>query len=316
MPPLTRARVLGFGGAALAATTLLPRPLRAQDTPALRTAFAYTDAFGQAGYAEAGGFFKEAGVRVQLVPLPNSGAITAAAAGGALDLGLANPITLTNAIQRGVPFVAIAPAGVFVEAHPEALLVVAKSSPIQTAKDLEGKTVALIEIGGITQTSMTAWLIKNGASPAAVHFVELGFTAMPAALKNRVDAAFISGPPLQEALRAGDTRSIGSPYAAIAPEWSINLWFATRPWLAANGPTARKFVQAIEKSVPWINTHPVETLAVMQQYAPAPIDASKIVRTVYTNRLDVALIQPVLDAALRAGTIKTAMNAHDLIVTV
>jgi NitT/TauT family transport system substrate-binding protein len=316
MRRFTRAHALGFGGAALAAATFQQLPSGAQDTPALRTAFAYTDAFGQAGYAEAGGFFKQVGLRVQLVALPNSGAITAAAAGGALDLGLANPITLTNAIQRGLPFAAIAPAGVFVEAHPEALLVVDKASSVQTAKDLEGKTVALIEIGGITQTSMTAWLTKSGANPAAVHFVELSFSAMPAALKNRVDAAFISGPPLQDALRSGDSRSIGSPYAAIAPQWSINLWFATRPWLAANAATAHKFVQAIEKSVPWINTHPIETLAVMQQYAPAPIDASKIVRTVYSDRLDVALIQPVLDAALRAGTIKTAMNAHDLIVTV
>lgn len=314
-PQLTRARALALGGAAAASAMFGGTGASAQTATPLRVAFAYTDAFGEAGFADAAGFFKAADLPVQLVPLPNSGAIVAAAAGNALDIGLANPITLTNAIQKGIPFGAIAPAGVFVEAKPEALLVVAKTSTVQNAKDLEGKTVALIEIGGITQTAMTAWLTKNGANPAAVHFVELSFSAMPAAIKNRVDAAFISGPPLQEALRS-DTRVIGSPYAAIASEWSINLWFAQKPWIAANAATVRRFVQAIEKSAPWINAHPAETLAVMRQYAPAPIDAAKIVRTVFTDRLDIALVQPVLDAALRAGAIKTAMDAHDLIIKV
>ena len=315
MRSVTRGRAIALGGAAAASATFAGMRADAQTAPPLRVAFAYTDAFGEAGFADSAGFFKQVDLPITLVALPNSGAIVAAAAGNALDIGLANPITLTNAIQKGIPFAAIAPAGVFVEAKPEALLVVAKTSTVQTAKDLEGKTVALIEIGGITQTAMTAWLTKNGANPAAGHFVELSFSAMGAALRNRVDAAFISGPPLQEALRS-DTRVIGSPYAAIASEWSINLWFAQKPWIAANMPTVRRFVQAIEKSAPWINTHPAETLAVMRQYAPAPIDAAKIVRTTFTDRLDIALIQPVLDAALRAGAIKQAMDAHDLIVKV
>ncbi len=314
MPAVTRGGALGLLGGALAAPLLARERASAQTAAPVRVAFAYTDAFGEAGFADAGGFFKAAGIQVELVTLPNSGAIVAAAAGNALDIGLANPITLTNAIQKGLPFAAFAPAGLFQESHPEALLVVLKNSPIQTAKDLEGKTVSLIEIGGITQTAMTAWLVKNGANPDAVHFIEMSFSAMGAALQNRIDAAFISGPPLA-AIRA-DTRAIGSPYAAIASQWSINLWFATRTWLNDNAATAHRFAQAVAKSAPWINSHPAETLAVMKQYAPATADTPNLVRTHFVDRLDVALIQPVVDAALRAGTIKRAMDAHDMIVSV
>ncbi len=314
MPAVSRGRVIGMLGGALASGPLASNRAIAQAPATVRTAFAYTDAFGEAGFAEAGGFFKPAGLDVQLITLPNSGAIVAAAAGNALDIGLANPITLTNAIQKGIPFAAFAPCALFQESRPEALLVVAKNSPIQTAKDLEGKTVSLIEIGGITQTAMTAWLVKNGANPDAVHFIELSFSAMGAALQNRVDAAFISGPPLA-AVRS-ETRVIGSPYAAIASQWSINLWFATRTWLGDNALTARRFAQAVEKAAPWINAHPAETLAVMKQYAPATADTPNLVRTHFVDRLDPALIQPVLDAALRAGAIKRAMDAHDIIVSV
>jgi len=56
-------------------------------------------------------------------------------------------------------------------------------------------------------------------------------------------------------------------------------------------PTVRRFVQAIE-SRPLDQHPPAETLAVMRQYAPAPIDAAKIVRTTFTDRLDIALISP------------------------
>jgi NitT/TauT family transport system substrate-binding protein len=302
-----------MASAALAAT-VPPTRAAAQSTP-LRAAFAYTDAFGQAGFAEAGGFFKQADLQVQLVTLPNSSSIIAAAAGGALDVGLANPISLTNAIQKGFPFAVIAPAGLFVENKPDGLLVVSKTSTIQSAKDLEGQSVALIELGGIAQTAMTAWLLKNGANPDNVRFLEFPFAAMaPAVQSNRVAAAFVSGPPLEAA--RPDVRVIGNPYAAIASTWSINLWFSTRQWIAANATTARRFAQAIEKSAPWINSHPADTMAVMKQYAPDHTNGANVYRTPFADHLDVALIQPVLDAALRAGAIKKPMFARDMIVNV
>ena len=314
MTLIARSRALGIlGGTALAAA--LPAARAAADPAALRAAFAYTDAFGQAGFAEAGGFFKQADLQVQLITLPNSGAIIAAAAGGAVDVGIANPISLTNAIQKGFPFAVIAPAGLFVESKPEGLLVISKSSTIQSGKELEGKAVALIELGGIAQTAMTAWLLKNGASPDNVRFLEFPFAAMSAAVQtNRVAAAFISGPPLEAA--RPDVRILGNPYAAIASTWSINLWFSARKWISDNPATAHRFAQAIQKSAPWINSHPADTMAVMKQYAPDHTDGANVYRTPFADRLDLGLIQPVLDAALRAGAIKKPMLARDMIVTV
>ncbi len=137
---------------------------------------------------------------------------------------------------------------------------------------------------------------------------------MGAALETRVAAAFVSGPPLA-AIRS-ETRVIGSPYAAIASQWPVNLWFATRPWLAANAATARRFAQAVKTAAPWINAHPAETLAVMRQYAPNTADVPNLVRAQFTRPARTVVHSAVLDAALRAGTIKTAMNARDLIANV
>jgi NitT/TauT family transport system substrate-binding protein len=314
MTPLDRRRALALLAGAAAMPAAAARA-NAQAAPPVRVAFMSTDAFAQAGYADAAGFFKQADVGIELVTLPNSGAIAAAVAGGSLDVGLANPVSLANAIEQGLPFVAIAAGALFSEKKPQALLIVPKTSAVQTAKDLEGKTVGLIEIRGITQTAMTSWLQKNGADPALVHYAEMPFPAMgPAMQQGRIDAAFISEPALV-ALRP-TTRPIGDPYAAIASEWYLNLWFTTKTWLANNPAAARRFVQAIQKSAPWVNAHPAETGAVLQKYVAIPDDVlAKVVRSQFAADLDVARIQPVLDVAARDGAIKRPLDAHEIIAT-
>jgi NitT/TauT family transport system substrate-binding protein len=315
MNAIDRRSALALVGGALSLPALGARA-NAQAAGTVRVAFMTTDAFALAGYAEAAGFFKAADVGVQLVTLPNSGSIASAVAGGALDVGLANPVSLANAIEQGLPFVAIAAGALFSERKPQALLIVPKSSPLQSAKDLEGKTVGLIEIRGITQTAMKSWLLKNGADPSLVHYAEMPFPAMgPAMEQNRIDAAFISEPALV-GLRA-TTRAIGDPYAAIASEWYLNLWFTTKAWLAANPATAHRFVQAIQKSAPWVNAHPGETGAVLQKYVAIPDDVmARVVRSQFAADLQVSRIQPVLDVAARDGAIKRPLDAHDMIATV
>ena len=136
----------------------------------------------------------------------------------------------------------------------------------------------------------------------------------PAMQQSRIDAAFISEPALVS-LRP-TTRPIGDPYAAIASEWYLNLWFTTKAWLASNPAAARRFVQAIRKSAPWVNAHPAETGAVLQKYVAIPDDVlAKVVRSQFAADLDVARIQPVLDVAARDGAIKHALDAHDMIAT-
>jgi len=189
----TRARFVAQTLAVTAGATLIPgRPARAQTEPNLRVGIIASDPFGEAIYVQAGGFFKRANINVELVSLPNSAAIAAALAGGSINIGLGNPIVIASARQAGLPYYAFAPSALFDASAPTTLLMVANASPIKTAKDLEGKTIGSIELGGITQASLRSWLSKNGVDPAAVKFIEIPFGAMAAALaQGRIDAGFI-----------------------------------------------------------------------------------------------------------------------------
>ena len=297
----------------LATFGALGLPAGAQTSTPVRVGASPADAFAEGVYANAAGFFKGAGLDVTLVAMANSGAMGAALAGGAIDIGLANPIVIANARQQGLPFYAIAPSALFRADEPGTLLMVAQNSPLKTAKDLEGKTIATIEVQGIQQASIRAWMVKNGSDAAGLRFIEMPYSAMVAALNaGRIDAAMIAEPSLTAARVA--TRELGSPYGAIASNWYINVWFATKDWLAKNPVVVKRFVGAMAKAAVWENAHRADTAVMLQKFLPVSDDTlSRMVRARYAERLDPALMQPVLDTAAKFDVLKAPMNAGDLI---
>jgi NitT/TauT family transport system substrate-binding protein len=314
-PMILTRRQFAFRTAAVASAAIaLPRTARAQSQsePVLRLGIIASDPFGEAIYVQAGGFFKRANLNVELVPLPNSAAIAAALAGGSINVGLGNPIVIASARVAGLPYYAFAPSAVFDASAPTTLLMVANASPIKTAKDLEGKIIGSIELGGITQASLRSWLIKNGVDPAAVRFVEIPFGAMAAALaQGRIDAGFIAEPALGAA--RATTREIGDPYAMIANQWCLNMWFSTKDWLTKNSALAHRFVDACYKGAAWANTHQTETAAALKAFTPLTDDAiAKMTRIRFATTYSPALLQPALDTGYKFNIFKSPIGAADL----
>ncbi len=58
-------------------------------------------------------------------------------------------------------------------------LFVSAASPIHTAKDLTGKTIAITGLRGIFEVALDAWLDQNGVAPTSVKLIEMSPTEMP-----------------------------------------------------------------------------------------------------------------------------------------
>jgi NitT/TauT family transport system substrate-binding protein len=300
--------------AALAAVSAsAARPLGAQPEP-IRVGYAPTDTFAESVYAEAAGFFRRAGLNVKLVMLPTSSAMATGIVSNSIDIGAINAIAVANARQQGIPFYAIGCEALFAASEPTTLLMVPIASAIHTPKDLEGKTIATIELRGIMQAGIRSWMLKAGADPTNQRFIELPFSVMAnACTQGRVDAAMIAEP----ALYASRTvlRDVGSPYAAIANEWALNLWVGSRDWIARNTATAHTFATVMSQTAAWALTHRAETLPMLQKVLPLSEEtATKMTRARFAEKLTVALMQPVLDTAAANGILKTPMNAAELIM--
>jgi NitT/TauT family transport system substrate-binding protein len=278
------------GGAAFA------RPALGQSLTTIRFGTAPVESYALAVYANARGYFKAAGLDVQIATMNGGGAVMAAIAGGALDLACANVGAQANAHVRGLPFSMICPGGMYSSAAPTTVLAVAKNSPIKTAKDLAGKTVGLSTLRDLQQASVMKWTDANGGDSSTLRFLEIPVPEMgPAIVAGRIDAATILEPSYTYA--KPDIRVLGKCYDAIATRLTICTHFGSNDWLAKNPGPARAFIHAMRLAADWTNRHPSESAAILADLTKIPVSVvDQMNRVTFGEVLDVATIQPVIDA--------------------
>lgn len=298
---MKRSVFLGLAGGAVAAP-FPPAAARADDVP-LRMATINIDSGAEPYYALDGGFFKTAGLRVDFQQFINGQAIAAAVAGGALDIALSNMVAMTEAHAKNVPFVVVAPGALYLAKEPTTLMMVAKGSPIQSARDLAGKTVACNGINGIPQYCTRAWVDKSGADSSAMKFVEMNYPQMIDALAAaRIDAACFTEPFITAAKTAG--RSIGQPFDACAPRFLLSVYIAMRPWAEANRDTVRRFQNALLGAAVWANKNQDKTADILMKYSKLPeTTAHTMKRAVFAESWNSADSQPLIDLTAKYGNV-------------
>jgi NitT/TauT family transport system substrate-binding protein len=282
----------------------------------IRVGTVASDSFAGAYFAQDMGFFQKAGLVADVQTFRNGSAVSAAIAGGALEIGSATPITVANAVARGVPLVIIAAGGLSTTKAPNTLLVVAQSSPVRTAKDLEGKTVAVTGIRALADGGIDLWLEKNGVVPSKVPRIEMIGGAMAAAIeRGTVTAALMNEPARSIALKNGSFRVIGDPFSAIAPQVLTAAWYATAAYAQQNPDVVRQFQGAIESAQVWANAHQDESAPILAKYADSDLPIIRgMVRCAFADKLRASEIQPELDMAFKFGIIPRPIMAADLFV--
>jgi NitT/TauT family transport system substrate-binding protein len=292
------------------------RPVRAQALSPLRVGATPNDTYAQSYFAQDAGFFTRAGLAVELQTLNNGAAVSAAVAAGALDVGVSTPVQIANAVSRGVPFVFVAAGALETPKVPVGLVCVAKNGPIRTAKDLEGKAVAVNALKTLSEVGLDLWLSVNGADVAKIHAVEMVFSEMGASIeRGTIAGACISEPALSIALKTQSVRSLADPYSAIAPQFLISGWFATRDFVAKSPDLVKKFQTAMSETSRWANDHHSESGTILAKYTKMDVAIIHgMGRCPFADRLLAADIQPQLDVAAKFAIIPKPRSASDLIV--
>lgn len=293
-----------------AALGLHPSPASSQAIP-LRIGTALADGFSQGYYAQDKGFFKAAGLDVTLMGLPNGAAISSAVVGRAVDIGISNVAQIASAIARNVPLVLIGGGAL---SNAGARLVVAKDSPLKTARDLVGKTIAVEALGDLTQIAPSVWLEQSGVDYHKVNFIEIHFPEMGAALsRGTVDAAMM-GEPFLSAIVGKTGRVMATPYAAIAPAFMISAWFTTRDFAASNRDAVKRYASVMSDTARWANANHDQSGAILAKYTHIdPTVISKMIRCSYATSLAPEYILPLLTQLYKFHTIDKPLTAADVI---
>ena len=300
----------------LAVPAAFPTVAAAQ-APALRLGAAANDTYAETLFALDGGFYKRAGIDVDVTMFTNAQAMVTAAAGGAIDVGMADVIQIGNAINRGVPLGVIASGALYEKSNPTAMLCVAQDGPVRTPRDLAGQTIAVVSLAAFGAISIQEWLKANGVDPKSVKLLEMPFAPMAAALGRGTVAAALIGEPFLSAAR-GEVRQLADTYPAIANSFYVAVSFAPREWIGRNRDTARRFVRAVYDAARWSNTHHDDSAVILAKYAKLdPERIRAMARAVFAvTPPDRRLMQPILDVGLAYGFMTKGLQAGDMIAAV
>ena len=302
-------------GAGIAATAV-PRIACAQATK-LRVGGVFADSYGEPFFAKAAGAFERAGFDLEVNNLVNAGAVAAAIGGGSLEMGTGDLISGVNAIIKGVPNLLVAGCGMYSSGDAGIILAVAKDSAVKQPRDLNGKTIGIPTLVGLTTAALRNWLPENGVDLSTVKLVEISqATTVPGLQRGVIDCGLLGEPFITP--NKDDIRDLGHPMDAVAKEFAQSVWYASKAWVEADRPRARRAVEAILETGRWSNTHRAETFAILVR--EAHLDGEKLkgmIRTPYaTGPLTPAQVQPVLTAGYNAKIFDHPIDANTLIAKI
>jgi NitT/TauT family transport system substrate-binding protein len=262
------------------------------------------------------GFFEDEQLTIKPQLAEGGAAITPAVMSGDFQIGFSNVISLLIAASQDLP-VQIISQGVLAgktEEEAWADLLVLKDGPIQEPQDLEGKTIAVNTLKNICEVTIKASLEKDGVAVDTLKFAEVPFPDMNAALEaGRVDAACVVEPFVSQG-KAGAARGIDPFYVRTAPDLTVATYFTSRQYAEENADVVERFVEAMNKSLTYAQSHPEEVRDVLLDYTEIPPEAAEAIKLpVWRPDLNEPTIELLSELSLKYGLIEEQPDLDELI---
>jgi len=265
-------------------------------------------------YAVQRGFFREAGLDVQVTQVAGSSAITPAIVAGSVDFGIANTGAMTSAYLRGLPLYLLLSGALYTSATPAAHCVVAKTALIRSGKDLAGKVIALNTVRDLLQAASMRWIERSGGDPATCKWYELPSIEMTAAIESgRIDAA-VPVEPFYTKMK-DRARLVGLPYSTVndGKPFQLTGVICNKDWADKNPDLVRRLTRAILRTAEWANNNARAATELLADYTKIDADVlGTIPRTRWATQNDSQLVQPVIDLMAHYGFLPRSFPASNL----
>lgn len=266
--------------------------------------------------AQKNGLFKKHGLNVTTESAAAPTPIVASMVAGKQQFGFLTTPVLINANSRGTSVKCVSPIdGQTAPDRDASALVVPKGSGITSPKDLSGKTVAVVQLSSINLIG--AQKVITNAGGKGTKFIAMPFPQMPQALADgRVDAAVITSPYLQTALKAGAV-ALAHPSSDLWPNGTIYCYAATASYLQKNAKVAKEFQDAMVEAITYTKSHEDEAKATLVdglKLTPAQAKA-QVIPSNFVPEIDVKSISSIQDVMVEQGGLKKKVDPSDLVWT-
>jgi NitT/TauT family transport system substrate-binding protein len=263
------------------------------------------------------GFFKEENLTIEPQLAEGGAAIVPSVVSGDNEIGFSNTTSLIVARSKNLPLRIISQGdigGTNADDAPDGLLV-AKGSDIRSAKDLEGRTIAVNTLQNVGPLTINRSLEKRGVDYRTVKYVEVPFPEMGAALEGgRVDAIWVVEPFVTQG-RGSGFEVLFHPFEETARSLTVATYFTTERYLEENRPVVDRFVRAMRKSLEYADSHPDDVRRIVTEYTEIPEKAAQtMVLPQWGAELNESTIETTARLAERYGFVEKAPALDDLIL--
>ncbi|WP_172978250.1 ABC transporter substrate-binding protein [Microbacterium sp. SYP-A9085] len=264
------------------------------------------------------GFFKDEGLTVEFGnPAAGGSSVVAAVIAGEYEVGYSATLSVFQAVAGGNDLTMIAPAsGSFDDpAKGTNDLITSPDLGLKSAKDLEGKQVAVNAAGGFAEMLGKNAVIQAGGDPAKVQWVQLGFPDQLPALQSGRIQGFVAGEPFGTLAREdGEVTLTNTLYDVSPKEWLLGTWFASRAAAEKNPQLFEKIQRAINNSLKYSVEHEDQLRKIIPDFAGIdPKIADSIRLSNYATPLTLDTLQPMATAAVRTGLLAKEPDLPSLI---
>ena len=200
------------------------------------------------------GYFRDAGLNVQVVPGTSGPTLASELIGGTTQIAVEVPSNAFPAMQQGEPLVAMPPYG-----RLDLAIVTPDGSGVTSLKSLAGKKIGVTALGASTQTFAEYVLGLQGISPKSVTFVAVGALAtQEAALRNHViDATVLSSDTIAAATASGIklttlASSLGGTAGQLGAMGLQSFWTTTTSYQASHPAVVKGFCTAMTRATAFL----------------------------------------------------------------
>ena len=252
----------------LVAALLAASPALAQDKMTLILDWFVNPDHGPIIIAQEKGYFKDAGLEVEVIAPADPSAPPKMVAAGKADLAISYQPQLHLQVAEGMPLIRV---GTLV-ATPLNCLAVLKNGPVKTLADLKGRKIGF-SVPGVEEAVLTSMLAPQGLTLKDVTLVNVNWSLSPSLMSGQVDAvigAFRNFELTQMALAGVEGRCF-YPEESGLPSYDELIYVANPATMDRD--KIRRFLAATERAAQFIVNHPLESWEIFAATAPELQDA-------------------------------------------
>lgn len=270
------------------------------------------------------GYYKQAGITVDLKNFNGGPLLMQAVAAGSIDGGISGTPPVILGIAGGVPIKIVNGAGTSMMPGSEEMnaLVVSKSSGITSLKQLKGKTIAVQSLSGVGSLLLQEYALPSaGLNSSDVHIETLPWANMGSAFSTgKVVAATPFSPYLQHILSTESSKvdilaNLTNYFPGKSFPLAVNV-FNTKALTQLGTPTINAFLSGTAKGVSYVEAHPNKSKSIFASYMGMALSSIQNVPTgEFVSSVNSKDLQLVANGLLALKEVSKKINIASYVVT-